>query len=353
VSDFIQRSIPNYTQTLADGIEGGVASELGAGDADDKLLHCQLEAYYGVIDGDDCGPAPEFVGLTQWFNTRDDQPLTLAGLEGKVVLVDFWAYSCINCQRELPHVEAWSKRYGSSGFVAIGVHTPEYAFEHVASNVQAGAERIGITFPIAIDNAFQTWNAYNNHAWPASYLIDATGRIRYVYVGEASYEYEETLIRSLLTEADPGIQLPAVTNLPDLSPKSYEQQSPETYLGAQKRRYYSGAGLYEIGTRTFADSRTLPQYGYLLSGTWTIGPESLTAGPGASITIDYHASHVYLDAAGTGTVTVTAGPDGDPVSIPISGTPNLYEIASQSEAADGILTIEFSPGLEAYSFSFG
>jgi cytochrome c biogenesis protein CcdA/thiol-disulfide isomerase/thioredoxin len=354
VTDIIQRTIPNYTEALA-GAAGRDASQiLGGGanrdDYDDKLLYCQLQANYDVIDGDDCGPAPEFTGIESWLNTPDDAPLTLAGLRGQVVLVDFWAYSCINCQRELPHVEAWAKAYASAGLTVVGVHTPEYAFEHVVDNVRAGADRIGVTFPIAIDNDYGTWNAYGNNVWPATYLIDATGQVRYVLYGEGSYTYEEKLIRGLLAEANPDAALPSSVQLPNTTPTD-PNLSRETYLGAGRTRYYAGDGSYAEGTHTFAAARALPEGGFELTGTWTIGHESLIAGPDARIRLDYRAAEVYLNVGGTGTITVTSG--GRERTIPVSGVPNIYTVASSSDPEHGELELELSPGLEAYSFTFG
>ena len=125
---------------------------------------------------ENCGPAPAITGITGWLNTPGNQPLSLAGLKGKVVLIDFWTYSCINCQRTLPHVEAWYKAYQSEGLEVIGVHTPEFSFEHVTSNIKSNAASLGVKYPIAIDNDYGTWNAYQNQYWPAEYLVDATGR---------------------------------------------------------------------------------------------------------------------------------------------------------------------------------
>lgn len=353
VTDIIQRYIPNYTQNLANSVEGGVTSALAPNGEDQRLLHCQLEAEYGVIDGDDCGPAPEFAGIQQWLNTPNGAPLTVAGLKGKVVLVDFWAYSCINCQRELPHVEAWANAYGGSGFVAVGVHTPEYAFEHVPDNVAAGAARIGVTFPVAIDNDYGTWNAYANNSWPASYLIDASGEIRYVFDGEGNYGYDEQLIRQLLQAADPTATLPAATDVADTTPTNPDQ-SPETYLGSQRAQFYddlAGHYSYTDGTQHFTLPDAVPLDAYALGGTWTVGDEAITAGPGATILLHFDASQVYLDVGGTGTLTVTV--DGTTHTVAVSGTPNIYTVASGPQPVDSDLTITLSPGLEAYSFTFG
>jgi len=161
-----------------------------------------------------CGSAPDFTGITTWLNTPGGKPLSLSALRGKVVLVDFWTYSCINCQRTLPHVEAWYKDYAKDGFVVVGVHTPEFAFEHVVSNVRAQAAALGVRYPVAIDDNYATWNAYDNEYWPADYLIDAHGDVRHVHFGEGDYGTTEQLIRQLLRDAHPGVTLLPPTDVP-------------------------------------------------------------------------------------------------------------------------------------------
>ena len=216
-----------------------------------SLQDCQTAALYGGSGLEQCGAAPAFNGIQQWFNTPGGKPVSLASLKGKVVLVDFWAYSCINCQRELPHVEAWYKDYAADGLEVVGVHTPEYAFEHVPSNVDAGVRRLGLTFPVALDNSYDTWNAYDNQSWPAAYLIDATGQIRHISIGEGDYTGEEQLIRQLLAAAHPGIALPKATDLPDTTPTD-QSQTPETYLGAEREQGYAGSTTYATGPFTAA-----------------------------------------------------------------------------------------------------
>ena len=165
--------------------------------------------------------APEIIAGGQWFNTK---PLTLASLRGKVVLLDFWTYSCINCLRTLPHLESWYKAYHRYGLQIIGVHSPEFAFEHVASNVQAAIKRLGIAYPVVQDNNFATWNAYGNEYWPADYLIDQQGRIRAYSTGEGGYSEMEQNIAELL-----GVSNVTAPSVPDLTPVG--DQTPESYLG--------------------------------------------------------------------------------------------------------------------------
>jgi cytochrome c biogenesis protein CcdA/thiol-disulfide isomerase/thioredoxin len=348
LSDIIQRDIPNYTQALGNSLEKGAAAAPKGGGGTVSLQACQTAAMYGGSGLEKCGPAPAFSGIQQWLNTPGGKPVALASLRGKVVLVDFWAYSCINCQRELPHVEAWAKDYAADGLEVVGVHTPEYAFEHVPSNVAAGARRLGLTFPVALDNSYGTWNAYDNQSWPAAYLIDASGQIRHVAIGEGDYSGEEQLIRQLLSAAHPGVALPTATDIPDTTPVD-PAQTPETYLGAGRAQEFHGGSPYKSGQ--FVPPAILPLNTFALAGTWTIGQESITAGKDAGINLAFHASDVYLDVGGTGTLTVSAG--GTSKVIHVSGAPDIYTVATQQPARNGTVTIRLSPGLAAYSFTFG
>src|SRR5919199_1174483 len=161
----------------------------------------------------DYGRAPDFAHISDWLNTPGDRPLSLASLRGKVVLVDFWTYSCINCLRTLPHLEAWDRAYRSKGLVIVGVHTPEFAFEHVLSNVRTNAARLGVHYPIALDNDYDTWNAYSNEYWPAEYLIDRNGHLRHAHFGEGEDDKTERAIRQLL-----GADREPITHVRDTTP---------------------------------------------------------------------------------------------------------------------------------------
>jgi cytochrome c biogenesis protein CcdA/thiol-disulfide isomerase/thioredoxin len=351
LADVIQRDVPDYTQAIGNHLEKD-ASQVSSAGGSASLENCQSAALYGGEGLQECGAAPGFKGIEQWFNTPGDKPLTMTSLRGKVVLVDFWAYSCINCQRELVHVEAWAKDYARAGLVVVGVQTPEYAFEHVPSNVLAGAHRLGLTFPIALDDSYATWNAYDNQSWPADYLVDATGKIRHVSIGEGDYTQEEDLIRELLTSAHPGTALPAPTSVPDLTPTDGDQ-SPETYLGSDREQYYDGSTSYKNGTRRFTPVAGVASDSYTLGGTWTVAAQSITAGSGAQVTLAYHASEVYLDVGGTGTLTVSGAAAGSTRVIQVSGAPDIYTVASSAAATTGTVTVRLSPGLSAYSFTFG
>jgi hypothetical protein len=232
--------------------------------------------------------------------------------------------------------------------VVIGVHTPEYAFEHLPGNVAAGARRLGIRYPIALDNDYATWNNYGNQSWPADYLIDATGAVRFTSAGEGQYPATESLIRHLLTAADPGRVLPAATQVPDTTPSG--QQSPETYLGASRASYYEGTPL-TAGGHSFAYPAQIDLGYYALAGSWTVADESITAKENASIALNFLAKDVYLDVSGSGTLAVTV--DRATTTHRVSGAPNIYTVLHRSTSKTGILQVTLSPGLSAYSFTFG
>ena len=350
VTDAVQRAIPDYTNALSDKVNeaGAVAKALGTGGATGALADCQAAAESGLApELEDCGPAPQLTGVNGWLNTPGD---VAPALTGKVVLVDFWAYSCINCQRAVPHVDAWSKAYAAAGLQVVGVHTPEYAFEHVPANVAAGVKRLGITYPVALDNDYKTWDAFHNDSWPADYLIDATGKIRYVGEGEGVYTQTEILIRRLLASAHPGVTLPEATDVPDLTPTS-PLQSPETYLGAGRAQAYQGDTPLQPGTATFTTPGKLADNAFGLAGTWAVTAESITSKQNAVITLNYTADDVYLDLGGTGTVTVTA--QGQARTYQVSGAPNIYTVVHTKGLDSGTLKASLSPGLSAYSFTFG
>jgi cytochrome c biogenesis protein CcdA/thiol-disulfide isomerase/thioredoxin len=351
VTDAIQRAVPDYTtglNTAAHAAGGGLAKALGSGNDASILANCAQDSGTAVLE--DCGKAPQISGITQWLNTPGDAPISVGSLKGKVVLVDFWAYSCINCQRAITHVTAWYSTYHANGFEVIGVHTPEYAFEHVAGNVAAGAKRLGISYPVALDNNYTTWNNYQNDSWPADYLIDATGTVRNVSIGEGDYSGTETLIRQLLTAADPSATLPSPTEVADTTPIS-ATQTPETYLGAERAQTFAGDGPLTPGTDTFTYPPSVPDDEFALSGTWAVTNESITAKAGAGITLTYLADDIYLDVGGTGTITATV--DGKTTTYRVSGAPNIYTLLDRKSQERGTLRVTLSAGLSAYSFTFG
>src|SRR5664279_217202 len=283
-----------------------------------------------------CGTAPPISGVGQWLNTPEGKPLSIAGLRGKVVMVDFWTYSCINCQRTLPHVEAWNRAYAADGLTIIGVHTPEFAFEHVVSNVSVAARQLGVVYPVAIDNQYTTWNAYENSYWPAEYLIDASGHVRHVDFGEGHYQQTESFIRQLLVAADPEVVLPRATDVGDTTPT--DQTTPETYLGYQHPQNLAGQTAQEDRMATYQAPASIPQDEYAYNGQWSIGSESATAGQGATLSLRYQARDVYLVIGGSGTIKVSV--DGVQTrAIVVAGVPRLYQLVGSDSYRQGLLSL--------------
>jgi cytochrome c biogenesis protein CcdA/thiol-disulfide isomerase/thioredoxin len=294
------------------------------------------------------GPAPNFADVTKWFNTPDGAALNIAQLKGKVVLIDFWTYSCINCLRSLPHVEAWYSRYHSAGLEVIGVHTPEFDFEHVAGNVQSAISRLGVKYPVEMDNNYGTWNAWGNNSWPAEYLIDPSGNVRYGSIGEGDYGKTEGTIRALLKAN--GATLPPPTSVPDRTPD--EASTPESYLGYGRLARYDGTPVVHDKPAAYTFSSSLPSGHLTYSGQWTVGSEDIAAGSSASLRINIDASDVYLVLSGTGTVTGTF--NGKPIAEQhVAGVPALYTIFSGQNPQHGVLQLNIPSGIKAYDFTFG
>jgi hypothetical protein len=265
------------------------------------------------------------------------------------VLVDFWTYSCINCQRSLPHVEGWYKDYKNDGLVVVGVSTPEFAFEHVISNVRSAAGSLGIDYPVAIDNNYGTWDAYNNEYWPAEYLIDPTGEVRAYDFGEGGYATMESNIRALLT-ANGVTTLPPRTDVPDKTPTA--ETTPESYVGYAEEQYDVGTTIIHNKAIAYKPPATVPLNNFAFAGTWDDGSQEATAGADASIDLHFEANDVYLVMGGTGSVSVSY--NGRPLStVNVSGVPRLYTLFSGSALQTGQLDLHFSAGVQAYDFTFG
>jgi len=346
----LQRAIPNYTHSLEDklGSNQQVQRQLGGivNDQNKELSNC----YNQSEELQNCGPAPDLKGIVAWLNTPGDKPIDLHSLRGKVVLIDFWAYSCINCQRAIPHVEGWYKAYRDKGFEVIGVHTPEYAFEKVTGNVQKGAADLGITYPIAQDNSYSTWTNYRNQYWPAEYLIDANGTVRHTKFGEGDYDGTEKLIRELITNAHPGAALPPAIDAPDTTPQG--GLTPETYFGVGKVVNYGGAATYDEGRQTFVFPAALPDDSFALQGPWRLDYQGATADSDASsIELNYHAKNVYVVVGGTGSLIVTR--DGKTTTLPVSGPPQARQIVAGNDVARGLLDVRSTEGLQVFSFTYG
>jgi cytochrome c biogenesis protein CcdA/thiol-disulfide isomerase/thioredoxin len=346
----LQRAIPDYTSSLQNKVGGDeqLQQKLGGivNDQNKELANCTS----GSTQLQNCGPAPDLRGINAWLNTPAAMPIDLKALRGKVVLIDFWAYSCINCQRASPHVEGWYKAYQDDGFEVIGVHTPEYAFEKVTGNVKMGAADIGITYPIALDNSYSTWTNYRNKYWPAEYLIDASGVVRHVSFGEGDYDGTEKLIRQLISTARPGVRLPPAVDAPDTTPAG--SLTPETYFGVGKMVNYAGGGVYDKGQANFTFPAALPNDTFALQGPWTLDYQGATAdSDSSSIKLNYHAKNVYLVVGGTGNLTVTR--DGKTTTVPVSGPPTSRQIVGGKDAARGLLDVHLDQGLQVFSFTYG
>ncbi len=314
----------------------------------------------------DLGPAPEFTGTQRWFNTPGDKPLTLKELRGRVVLVDFWTYTCINCIRTLPYIEAWDRAYRSKGLTIVGVHSPEFTFERNASNVAHAIATDGIKYPVAQDNNLETWSAWGNEYWPADYLIDARGRVRAYHFGEGDYGKSENEIRELLAERDSGA-VGARARPKHVVDVSTDLATPETYLAEPGRSSnFPGAtnGRHDYGPPS---SAKLGQSEFRYAGVWTIKNEAATAGPGARLDADVIAKHTYV---------VLGTKDGRPrkVEVLLDGKPipasdagadvhhgaltvkrqRLYSVISLPHGDEQhVLTLIASPGVQGYSFTFG
>jgi cytochrome c biogenesis protein CcdA/thiol-disulfide isomerase/thioredoxin len=311
----------------------------------------------------DLGTAPEFTETEAWFNTPGDHPLTLAGLRGHVVLVDFWTYTCINCIRTLPYLEAWDDAYRKDGLTIVGVETPEFQFEHDASNVRNAIDQFGIKYPVAQDNKMGTWDAYGNEYWPADYLIDASGQVRYATFGEGDYDQTETAIRALLAEA--GAQVGAMSKPTGVITPS-EEATPETYLGVNRAEgWVNGphSGLHDYGPGPHP-SLKISEFAY--TGTWNISGQPAEAVADAGIEMSFEAKNVYLvlSPSSKGPSSVQVLLDGRPIPAADAGADvhdgvvtithqRLYSLVSLPDDEQHRLTLRLSPGVTGFAFTFG
>jgi thiol-disulfide isomerase/thioredoxin len=310
------------------------------------------------------GQAPEFTGTQRWFNTPGGRALTLTSLHGQVVLVDFWTYTCINCIRTFPYLKALYAKYRKDGFEIVGVHTPEFSFEHDAGNVAAAIEQNGLRYPVVQDNNYATWNAYGNQYWPADYLIDANGVVRYTHFGEGDYTRGEAAVRELLAQAGhaQALGLPAHA---EGSRTATELATPETYLGAEKAQGFL-PGLPTAGLHRYRGQKRLPLNAFSFGGLWREESERASALASATITGNVHAQHVYLvlSSLGDRPRQIRVLLDGHPITPHQSGADvhngvltvrrqRLYSLVSLPSAQTHSLTLELNPGISGYAFTFG
>jgi cytochrome c biogenesis protein CcdA/thiol-disulfide isomerase/thioredoxin len=349
----LQRAVPDYTGGLQDQINNSeqVKDALNLGglvnDQNKDLDKCSA----GATELESCGTAPDIKGIQQWFNTPGNKAVDLKSLRGKVVLIDFWAYSCINCQRSIPHVTAWDKAYRDAGLRVIGIHAPEYAFEKEAGNVRSAADKFGIRYPVALDNSLSTWTNYRNRYWPAHYLVDADGTVRHIKFGEGDYDVTEKLIRQLVTDANPDAALPKPTDTADDTPQIADI-TRETYLGSTKRVNFAGNETYTAGDKSFAFPGDQAKDSFALSGKWRLTPQNITpTGDAGGVRLNYRAKEVRMVLAGSGTITYEAG--GKTRTIDVTGTPNSYQLLSTKDIEAGTVAVTVGKGVQAYSFTFG
>ena len=335
----LQTQIPGYTESLQDRFErsGAAQRELR------ELTGARAPEATGPSAGrlPDYGPAPEFRGLLGWLNS---EPLTLEGLRGRVVLIDFWTYSCINCLRTLPYIREWDERYRAAGLTIVGVHSPEFAFERVAANVRENTRKLEVRYPVALDNDFATWQAWHNQYWPAKYLVDREGHIRYYHFGEGMYGATEDAIRTLL-----GDGAPAASGLADGSPHGLV--TPESYLGYRRLARNGGDRVVEDEERDYAFPARLADNQLAFGGRWRVEDERAVAGLDARLRLDYRARDVFLVLTGRGEVRVLV--DGEPERVVRVRGDRLYQLVERRKLGDHLLELRFTPGVAAYAFTFG
>jgi len=347
----LQTKVPGYAQWVQDAIEGSPAArnrlDRLSGNTKPTLVpgRERLASQLGKVPLKDYGAAPDVHDISAWINSR---PLSLSDLRGKVVLVDFWTYSCINCLRTLPYLKAWDARYRSKGLVILGVHTPEFAFERDLGNVRAAVKRLGVGYPVALDNGYGTWKAYSNNYWPADYLVDQAGRVRDVHFGEGDYAKTERNIR-LLLEAGKAGRLPQAGRDTDRTP--LEIRTPESYLGYLRIGNYTGSPLRTDRSAAYRFPASLTQDSYAYAGAWKVEGERIVAEDDARLRLNFTARTVHLVLTGQGFVTVMLNGETQR-TVRIDGD-RLYTLVTQQRSADGLLELGFTRELAAYAFTFG
>jgi cytochrome c biogenesis protein CcdA/thiol-disulfide isomerase/thioredoxin len=318
----------------------------------------------------DFGQAPEIVTKGRWYNTQgvlrdiapsegENMPLSMSMLRGKVVLVDFWTYSCVNCVRTLPHLAAWYQAYGKEGFVIIGVHTPEFEFEKDPDNVKRAIGELGVKWPVVLDNNYRQWRAYSNHYWPAHYFIDADGRIRYRHFGEGDYGKSEMVIQALLKEA--GSSVPAEASIPE---QTIQSKTPETYLGyGRAQRFASGERMVMDKAARYTAGDILQNGEWDLSGKWTVTKEYIIPEQKGDLRLGFEAKNVFLVVESedrNGRIKVRL--DGKPLpsdtpdvrkGILIPEASRLYQLVALENPGRHVLSLEVTGKLRLFAFTFG
>ena len=313
----------------------------------------------------DLGPAPNFTDNQDWFNTQGGRPLTMSGLRGHVVIVDFWTYTCINCIRTLPFLKALYADYHPYGLEIVGVETPEFTFEQEASNVEQAIQADGIRYPVVQDNDYGTWNAYQNEYWPADYFIDAKGDVRRTQFGEGDYKQSEAAVRELLFQAGVRRLPPPITA--KIPTPSQGMATPETYLGGDRADEEDFSPAVHSGVHSYAGNGSLQLNQSALKGTWRLTSQYATpvSSPG-EISLDFQAAKVYLVLTSVGNLPrrVEVLLNGKPIAASAAGADvhdafatvrgeRLYSLVSMPTDEQRLLTVEVPPGVQAYDFTFG
>jgi cytochrome c biogenesis protein CcdA/thiol-disulfide isomerase/thioredoxin len=320
----------------------------------------------------DYGMAPALVARGPWFNTEGtaggsgpggagSPPLTMAELAGKVVLVDFWTYSCVNCVRTIPYLQTWYKEYRDKGLVIVGVHTPEFEFEKKTANVARAIRELGVTWPVVQDNDYAQWRAYENHYWPAHYLIDAAGHVRYVHFGEGSYDATDRVIRKLLLEAGANPGRPVAQAEP-----KFTSQTPETYLGTARATGFVSEGEPQLDRPAHYQAAHAPGNGeWALSGAWIVTRsyvQSVGSAAGSELRLGFDASNVFLviepeEAGGMIQVRVDGRVAGDTADVKggvlVPGESRLYQLVGLPRAGEHVLDLKVEGKLRLFAFTFG
>ncbi|HUI70326.1 MAG TPA: cytochrome c biogenesis protein DipZ [Spirochaetia bacterium] len=318
----------------------------------------------------DYGLAPDFVTSGMWFNTEGvvpmegqlsgggSPPLTMRSLRGKVVLIDFWTYSCVNCVRTLPYLRAWYDTYRSLGLVVVGVHTPEFEFEMKSSNVAQAIKDLGVDWPVVQDNDYKEWNAYSNQYWPAHYFIDAKGHVRYFHFGEGNYDVSEKVIQALLREA--GAKVGDIVSKPA---PVIEANTPETYLGYDRGRGFASATTPVPDKPADYQPARMPKNGeWNLAGTWTITPQYVVPQTSGTLQLGFDAKNVFL--------VIQPGPGGGTISVNVDGKPGedtpdvkagvfspgesrMYQVVGLKQAGAHLLRLDVKGNVRLFAFTFG
>jgi cytochrome c biogenesis protein CcdA/thiol-disulfide isomerase/thioredoxin len=331
--------------------------EVAPGEKESRVLDAMLQPKL-----ENLGKAPEITGINGWLNSEGT---SLEALRGKVVLIDFWTYSCINCIRTLPHVTGWYEKYKDQGFVVIGVHTPEFAFEHKKENVAEALKKYNIQYPVAQDNDYATWQAYSNRYWPAHYLIDAEGNVRRVHFGEGEYEETEAAIVALLKEAGKNVEVKKA-DMPDETPTRAGVRTPETYLGSDRGEKLVSPEKITGDKQVFTVPQSLRLNEYAFGGEWQVeGERAMTLSQG-NLQLRFQGKKVFLvmSPLSTSPSTVKVFLDDTLIDQRVSGKDvtegvievtedRLYEIVDfKGESREGVLRLEFQEGTAVYAFTF-